>query len=478
MNIIDYAKFLWREIGKDAPVPMHAEQKSIAYPVVMSGTTASWPEISWARLRNEGYNTNAVVGACLRALAFKFPEPQPLVKTADRNGNLERVAPTHPLQRLLTRPNRIMSHNELAVFQIIYMAVGGQCYLHKVRSGAGRVVELWPYHAGHISPVPSATDWVSEYEYDVGDGRKSRIPANDIVHLKWPMPDLAQPWMSLPPLRQVAREVDADSEMTRMIYALLRNDATPWTIINVKTELSETAWERFKTQWYARHGGDAKGGISVLEGDATIERLALNLQELDISALRRIPEARICAAFGVPPAVVGMYVGLEKMTYSNAEEARKMFTQDTLVPLWNIVAGELEQDLGPEFGDGLVVEYDTSRVAALQEDENGKYTRNIEAWKEGVITHNEVRGALGFAPVEDLGTGPGDVFATSPAPVAQPPIDVQPIPPRLLEAASRLPAELKQRRDDVTADIQTRMAADLERYLKRQYEKPLENVRG
>lgn len=480
-TLMSFLRRVWDELGKEVqiPTPMQPdtpdasmqplEQKQLEYPVVMRGVTSSWVEPSFSRLRTEGYNANAVVGACISVLARKFPEPPLVVKATTRNGTLEKVASTHALQKLLTRPNPIMGHNELGQFIITYMAVGGQCYLHKVRSGAGRVVQLWPYHAGHMSPVPSATDWISEYEYDVGDGRKQRIPASEIVHLKWPLPDLSQPWMSLPPLRQVAREVDADTEMTRMIYALLRNDATPWTIINIKTELSEQSWQRFQAQWNMRHGGDNKGGISVLEGDASIERLALNLQELDISALRRIPEARICAAFGVPPAVVGMYVGLEKMTYSNAEEARKMFTQDTLVPLWNIVDGELEQDLGPEFGDGLVVEYDKSKVAALQEDEDAKYERSVLAWEKGVLTHNEVRGALGFPPVEDLSTGPGDVFATSTAPPEQPIIDVQPVPPPLLEAASRLRTATKARRDETTEEIQERMRRDLERYFERQY---------
>jgi hypothetical protein len=62
--------------------------------------------------------------------------------------------------------------------------------------------------------------------------------------------------------------------------------------------------------------------VGIVEGGATINRMALNLQELAIEALRRIPESRIAGALRVPAALAGLYVGLEKMTYSNFQEAR------------------------------------------------------------------------------------------------------------------------------------------------------------
>lgn len=395
---------------------------------------SSWPSLDWNRLVAEGYNVNAAVGACARALAFAFPEPPPVVK--NRAG--EKQA-RHPLQALLDRPNALMSHDELLVYVIVYMAIGGNCYLHKVRSAGRRVVELWPYHAGHITPISRGAEWVAAYRYDDGAGDKRELAPEDIVHLKWPMPDLKQPWLALPPLRQVAREVDSDSEMTRMLYAFLRNDATPRTILNIKASLTQQQADRLVAQWRERHGGDNRGSVSVVEGDATVSRIGLDLQQLDLSALRGVPEARICAAFGVPPEVAALSVGMAHSTENNLQSADIRFTTRTLVPLWKIVAGELTQDLVPEFGGNVTVEYDTGQVQALQENQDSLYTRVLNAYDKIVITKNEARGMLGLPPVAQLRRDDpeGDVFKGERVPGEL----VPPAMPNLLPQPEQQPAE-------------------------------------
>ncbi len=441
--------------------PKAHDAKAAMLPYAGMWQQSSWLEPTWNRLVTDGYNNSGVVGACVGSLAFKFPEPPLEVRRQDGE-----PIPTHPLQALLTRPNPIMGHAELMQYIITYLAVGGNCYLHKVRNGRGVPLQVWPYHAGHILPVPDRKKWVSEYEYDLGDGRKQRIPAADIIHLKWPLIDLHQPWLGMPPLRQVAREVDADGEMTRMIYSLLRNDAVPWTIINVKQEMSDAAFQRLQTQFAMRHGGDNKGKPGILEGEATINRMALNLKELDVTALRRVPEGRIAAAFRVPPIFAGLNVGLEKSTYANFEEARKQFTEDALMPLWSIVAGKIEQDLAPEFGGNIAVAFNTAEVSALQENEDALYTRMIAAFDKQVLTKNEVRRKLGYDDVPD-----GDTFGAMPQPSI---IDVTPRQRQLTAAAYPYPATLKKLQRDATADIEADIERDVAELLERHYARLVE----
>lgn len=380
----------------------NAGKKDLELPIVSGYATnsASWPSLSFGRLRNEGYNVNAAVGACIGALVFASSEPRPVVK--DKKG--EPVGPDHPLQALLDRPNAIMSHGELLELAATYKAVGGNAYLHKVRNRTGQVVELWPYHVGHIAPVPGLNKWIAEYEYDVGDGRKQRIPAEDIVHLKWPVVDLEHPWMALAPLQQIAREVDSDTEMTRMLYAFLRNDATPRALVVYPEGTTMTAEqkEHMRQIFQAHHGGDNRGGIGFITGGANIHRLALNMQELDLTALRSVPEARICAGFRVPPEVAGLSVGMAHSTENNLAAADVRFTQRTLVPMWKRDAGELTRDLAAEFGDGLTIEYDLSEVAALQEDETAKVTRTVALFEKNGILVDELREAIGLPPLEDV----------------------------------------------------------------------------
>lgn len=394
--------------------------KSADMAFVSEWVKTSFLEPSFARLTSEGYHANAAVYQCVSALAFGYPEPKPIVRDRD-----DEPIDNHPLQLLLNRPNPVMSHAELMTYIIIYKAIGGNVYLHKVRNRGGAVAELWPYHAGQCWPVPSRYDWVSEYAFETpGGGEPRKVPAADVIHLKWPSVDLQQPWMALPPLRAVAREVDTDSEMTRYLYALLRNDATPRTLLNIKTTLNDQQFERLRAQFSLRHGGDNRGGVGVVEGDATVSRMSMNLQELAFETLRRVPESRIAGAFRVPAILAGLYVGLEKSTYSNYREARQQLTEDTFVPMWKADGTELTQALAPEFGGDITVEYDIGNVAALQENEDAKYTRIIAAYDSGIATKNEARLYLGLPRVGDLQLlDEGDQFKGSAGQPTQPLVD-------------------------------------------------------
>lgn len=400
-----------------------------------------WPSVSFNRLAVEGYRQNSAVFQCVSALVFGYQQPRPVVV---RDGE---PVDRHPLQALLNRPNALMSWQELACFIATYKAIGGQCYLHKIRNRAGQVLELWPYHAGQLAPIPGPLSWIEAYEYDDGAGNKLRVDRDDVVHLKWPAIDLEHPWLALAPLMAVAREVDTDSEATRYIYALLKNDATPQTIINVKATMTDIAFEHFQQTWMQRHGGDNRGGIGLLEGDASVHRVSLNLQEMAFDALRRVPEARIAGAFKVPPEYVGLNVGLEHSTYSNKQEARRGFIEDTIMQLTTLDAGELTADLAAEFPGNVQIDYDYSKVVGLQENENDKYTRALTAWKEGVVTRNEARKLINLPPVEDLRPAPsapplppGDAFKDSAPPSLPDPnvIDGEVVrtPPQLTDDAA------------------------------------------
>lgn len=382
--------------------------KMAALPIVPTWAAVAFRDATLPIIIREGYKANGAVYACVSALAFSFPEPRLVVSDADGN-----ALSTHPLQRLLRRPNPIMGAAEMAAYTVTYLAVGGNAYWHKVRNKAGQVIELWPYHAAQITPLPGGEAWVRGYEYDPnGTGQAIPVPREDILHFKWPTPDPEKPWLALPPLKPVSRETDSDNELTRYLYALLKNDAMPRTalVVPAGVTLDDAQYNRLQAQWNQRFGGANRGGTAIVEGGADIKRMGLNLQEMAFDALHGVPEARIAAAFRVPPIVAGLNIGLNRSTFANYAEARESFTEQTLVPLWTLHAGEVENSLGPEFGDGLVVEHDLSTVRALADDQNKVWGRVDGAVKGGYLTVNDGRVALGYEPAAGQ-----DVFLRSAA---------------------------------------------------------------
>lgn len=376
---------------------------------IPSWTRQSWLDVSFERLTSEGYKANAAVHICVTTLALACQQPRPVVQQQDGEPDAR-----HPLQALLNRPNPDMSWNELAILCTVYKAIGGSVFLKKVQSRAGRTVELWPYHIGQVRPVPGRYDWVAGYEhYDEGQWRP--VEKEAIIHLKWPSVDPAQPWLPVAPLIAVAREVDSDTEATRYQYALLANDATARVAIRVpegNRPMLQAEREAMIAAWYARHGGAARGGVTLLERGASIERLSLNMEELAFDALRKVPEARISSAFRIPPEYSGLTVGQEHSTYNNKSEARAGFYEDTVVPMLDLDAGELTQQLAGEYGDQVRVAFDYSKVVALQDNEDARWTRVIAGWDKGLVGQREARRLLGLP--EELPAN--DTFKTSAQP--------------------------------------------------------------
>ncbi|MCC6192272.1 MAG: phage portal protein [Anaerolineales bacterium] len=368
--------------------------KAAALPVVAPWVNASFIEPVHRVLVREGYFKNGAVFACISALAFAYPEPPLMVLDEDENPQ-----PKHPLRQLLRRPNPLMGEAELKVYTMVYKAIGGNCYWHKVRSKANRVIELWPYHAGQIKPVPGGPNWIAKYNYDpYGDGRGLDVPVEDIVHFKWPAPDPEQPWQAIPPLRPVARDADTDNELTRYLFALLKNDAIPRMAITLPATavLDDPTERRLKSQWREKYGGDNRGDVAILPEGATMQRVGLDLKELAFDALHGVPEARIAGAFRVPAIVAGLNIGLSRSTFANFAEARQAFTEQTLVPLWQMDAGEIESALGPDFGGSALVAYDLGNVRALADKETAKWTRVTAAVTAGWLTVNQALTETGF----------------------------------------------------------------------------------
>ena len=443
MNIVDRARF-WLARGL---------VKAAGLPIVTPWITASFIRPTFRALVDEGYKKNAAVWACLSALAFSFPEP-PITVSDERDGTL---LAGHPMLRLLRRPNAIMGEAELKAYSVVYMGIGGNAYWHKVRSKAGQVVELWPYHAGQMRPVPGGPGWIKGYEYSP-DGSYAPalpVPAEDVIHFKWPLPDPDQPWQALPPLVAAARDVDSANEITRYLYSLLKNDAIPRTAITVPANvvLDDPQYNRLKAQWKERYGGDNRGEVAIIEGGAVINRIGLDMKELDFGALYNVPERHISAALRVPMFVAG--IG-EDPIYANSSEARLAFTETTLATLWTLFAGELQNALADtEYHGGVTVGVDLNRVAALAEKMAARRQWALAALSAGGLLLNEFRAAAGYAPLAG-----GDVRLRGLA-VEEVPLELAPSAKSLLP--SGMSVEMKARRAGAL-----KLAAALQRIRKAQ----------
>ena len=124
--------------------------------------------------------------------------------------------------------------------------------------------------------------------------------------------------------------------------------------------------------------------------------------QMDLTALRRLPEERISAAVGWPAILAGLGAGLTA-TSGRGESAtiREAATESTLVPLWRLTGKQLTRQLLREAQPDLKhrLGFDLTEVRALSQDEDAMVTRMGLAVQGGFATVGEARRSMGL-PVE------------------------------------------------------------------------------
>jgi HK97 family phage portal protein len=418
------------------------EQKTIMYvfsPGSYDGTPAALASTLgglWGGTGNLDWNS--AVYSCISAIANSFQEAPLRVWRLRRDGS-EAFDDAHPLMDLLDDPHPSLSQPEINYWLEYAKQVHGNAYLRKIRDTVGRPVQLWPVSPAKLSPVTTASDaqrgvFISFYRLDLGDGKFEDIPPADVLHFRMGVDDRDHR-LGLSPLRHLSREVSSDEEATKFSDSLLKNYAVPGAVVQIPAGVVMTEDEatELKARLQNAYGNGNQGSFGVLTAGATLQKVGLSPQELDLKAAHEFPESRIAAVFGTPAMVVGLGIGLQRSTFSNYKEAREALFEQTIAPLWRADARTfMKQLLRPDFEPtdrSVRLKYDLNGVRALQEDQNQIYARLSVAVEKGWVKRNEARAEVGFDPVpgwdaEDEQTAAAAAAALAdamPAPALPPP---------------------------------------------------------
>jgi HK97 family phage portal protein len=338
----------------------------------------------------------SVVMAPVMWLQRALPEATLAMRERKQGGKLEQVE-EHPLLDLIRHPNP--HYGDIALWNgvIADFCIWGDAYLVKVRDLAGTVRELWYVPQFMIEPKAGldGSQFLSHYEYSPGTGygRLYLDPA-DVVHFRNGLNprDLRRGYA---PMRSVIREIFADIESSNFVASLLRNMGVPGVVISPKagSMASTDDVEATKTWFQQTFSGDGRGGTLVMGAPTDVQPYGFNPQQMNLSEARDVAEERVCAALGIPSAVVGFGAGLQSTKVgATMEEMRKLAWHNGVLPLGRALADELQRSLLPDFekpGRGklpLELFWDTDEVLALQEDENRQTERKLKEFEAGAIT--------------------------------------------------------------------------------------------
>lgn len=391
MTFIDFFRNMFSSKASKARIAMSIQR--LGQPV---NTPANYQAMS-----KEGYGKNAIAHACIKKIAQASAGIE--WELFKKNGDQE--IEESPILNLMEKPNPLQGWSQFCEAFVSYLLISGNSYIDAVGPESGKPpMELWTMRPDLTKVIPGILGYPVGYEFAFAGQKKTwevdvLSGKSPILHMKTFNPlDI---WYGMSPMEAAIYNIDSYNQANRWNLSLLQNSASPSGILKVLTSdanpsgnLTTEQYERMKEEFIAANTGSKNSGRPILlEGGVDWQSISLSPKDMEWLKGRDVSGIDICNIYGVPAEMLG----LGQKTYSNYQEARLAFYEDTVLPLMDFIQFELNRWLVPMFGDGIELKYDKDDIEALVQKRESKYTSLVAAnW----LTINEKRLASGYKDVE------------------------------------------------------------------------------
>lgn len=353
---------------------------------------------------------NSAVGACIGWCQAASTEPLYTVKRRVE-GDPDGEPVNHPVNELLAAPNADLSWHDVLGALILSDMVEGNAYLYKERSTSGKVIGLryLPHYTVFPQWPADGSVFISHYLVASDTGQYD-VPKDDIIHIRNGI-DPERTRYGCSPIKPILAEVLTDNEATTYTRAILANMGIVGALMMPKdgsVTFSDEQRKKLGAGWREKFTSGGRGGLAILSDGVDLKEFGATPEKMVLDRVRQLPTKRICAAYRLPSAVVGL--SPDDPTYSNLEGYIRAAWLVALLPMLRRIAGSiwrsLEGDVTGAFrDDSLYLDVDVSGVMALQVDVNLEADRLLKLFLGNGITRAELRKGTGFSP----GSG-DDVF--------------------------------------------------------------------
>ena len=361
------------------------------------GSSDDWSPTKYA----EYYIRSSTVFAAIRKRAQAVIRPPLLVYQGDPNGDKKAVGTNHPFQQLLDRANPHWSRTDLWRGTSTYKDIWGSAFWALAGPTlSGPPTEMFLIRSDFTRVLSSPTDYITGYEYRPLGLPKTTFRADEVIWFRDINP--LQEFAGLSRVAVARLPVDMALEATRYNRSVFKNGPM---IDNVAFMAKETMTEGEITDTVnrlkERYSGSDKARTPLVLGDMEAKNLGLSAKDMEWIASLRWSLEEVARVFSVPKILLE---DLERSTYENFSSAERVFWREIASELQGY-EGTINEMLAPQFGEGLFVEFDLSKIEALQPNINDMYSRLTGAVAGGLLTPNEAREDIGLDPVPE-----GDVL--------------------------------------------------------------------
>jgi Phage portal protein len=264
-------------------------------------------------------------------------------------------------------------------------------------------------HLGRVFKVPSG------YLEDVRPLGVDRDPQeftpDEVAHYS-PGPDARGYFRGMSWLTPVLSEVRADLTVTSYKTIHLANGAMPGIVIKYSRKLSDSTVDTLAKRLTGKHAGPENAGkVWILDEGADMTVAGSTLEQLQVDALAKASERRICAAAGPGLDVI---LGFAQGDY---QAAVRRLADLWARPHWRMACAVLQHLVDNVPDAGVRLWYDVSGIAALREGE-------LQRGQTTLVKAQAVQSFVmaGYTRESSMAAADsGDIMQLKPAPEAPPP---------------------------------------------------------
>lgn len=342
---------------------------------------------------------------------LKNPTRESLLRAGDlRRKSMREVANTD-MQKVLDRPNQMMTWYEFAYGGVTFKDMCGSEYIGATRNGVsdpttGAITEMTLLPSQYVTiTVGNSSNPIKEYVLSTNPDVP--IDARNVLQIRNFSPDYKTygDWLYGQSRLKAARNILQDYNSSVEASASIMQDKGVRDIVFPK---NHPQFENDVTPEQAQDNEDVmnrklkesgNGGVITSSAELGVIRIGFSPTELGILDSKKLTKTDFCALYHIPDIIFGWS---DQTTYNNLSEARKIGITDAVLPELEQLADGLNSWLVPSYTDvkqslnnqkqNLVIGFDHEYFSELQEDK----AELIKWLEKSPVTPNEWRRALHY----------------------------------------------------------------------------------
>ena len=360
-----------------------------------------WTEYSrWdkRKLIEQGYERNAPFYAASNIIAQTVADI-PVYVDSHKNGKIIQTS-NHPILSLLERD---MSRTEFIERLTLYLIVTGEAYAQIVFSERPkRPLGLITIPSQHMNPI--AGDYrnpIAGFEYE--DKKMIRFDTKEIIYINRPsLRDYFNGFSAGVPLSEL---VDLNNAAIQWNKNVALSGGIPLLVAKGPSLTKEEA-NRVRDAWNDQSGAANSHRLKFISENIELQKLNDKPHDAEWSKAVEQSMRMIFMAFGVSSELMN---DAGNKTYSNYREARKALYMEASIPMARKIYGAITKAVQKYYDDKPIICLDVDKIESIQEDRGFAVERLTKAVLAGILTPNEAREELNYAPKPD-----GDVLRQQP----------------------------------------------------------------